>query len=317
MKKIVIALVITIVFMTVLASTALADNGPHGGYATITDACGGCHRAHTATASKLLLDTGTYDLCVTCHGTTGSGADTNVLGGIYLQRDSDTEVPLEGVANRGLKSGGFTNTFMDTDLSGAAASVAMTSSHTPNGTGTIWGDGALNSGTGTAAFALTCGNCHDPHGQANGGTATYRILRPVPTGSLSAAVPVTDVADFTNTYTISSATGNYFGETYGATLDGQMSDWCATCHDRYLTGEDGGNTDSTDADFAFRHMSDGSTAGTPSATSSDNAVGCLDCHVAHGSGASMTNRSNLASLAGDSALLRLDDRGICQSCHNK
>ena len=90
MKRILIALVLAAALIVVLAGTAMADNGPHGGYNTITDECAGCHRAHTANAANLLLDTGTYALCITCHGTTAGGADTDVLSGVYDDDDGTT-----------------------------------------------------------------------------------------------------------------------------------------------------------------------------------------------------------------------------------
>ena len=163
-------LLFAIGLMTLLclpAGPALADNGPHGGYTPTTDACAGCHRAHTAGAHRLLIDT-VSDLCLTCHGSTGFGADTNVEDGIYLEGDGVFESPAEGIVNRGLKGGGFVNAMMDTDWDGAAASAPTTSSHLADGsTGTAWGNGAIGSGTGVAGFSLSCISCHDPHGNGN------------------------------------------------------------------------------------------------------------------------------------------------------
>lgn len=45
---------VALVLLLVPAATALADNGPHGGYTKTTDACAGCHRAHTAKGAMLL-----------------------------------------------------------------------------------------------------------------------------------------------------------------------------------------------------------------------------------------------------------------------
>ncbi len=75
-------LLIIIIFTFVFSSTALANNGPHGSYSALTDACAGCHRGHTAGAGRLLL----YDvptLCLSCHGSAGTGASTNVEDGVY------------------------------------------------------------------------------------------------------------------------------------------------------------------------------------------------------------------------------------------
>ena len=52
-------------FLTIaITSIAKANGGPHGDYTTTTDACAGCHRAHTAPAAKLLAATSQYDLCI-------------------------------------------------------------------------------------------------------------------------------------------------------------------------------------------------------------------------------------------------------------
>ncbi|NPA31031.1 MAG: cytochrome c3 family protein, partial [Chloroflexi bacterium] len=164
-----------------LSRPARADNGPHGNYTPTTDACAGCHRAHTAVGSDLVVAASSTALCLTCHGTSGTGADTDVINGVYLQRDDLDESPPEGVVNRGLKAGGFGYARMDTTWTGDASPRAVTSSHLMDGsTGIVWGSGAINSGPGEA-IALACTSCHDPHGGAGGGgSATYRILRPTP-----------------------------------------------------------------------------------------------------------------------------------------
>ncbi len=60
-------------------------------------------------------------------------------------------------------------------------------------------------------------------------------------------------------------------------------------------------------------------------------MSCLTCHVAHGSSSEMTGYANVADSrdpqpnsgtggvppSGGNSLLRLDNRGVCQSCHNK
>ncbi len=137
------------------------------------------------------------------------------------------------------------------------------------------------------------------------------------------------------------------------------SQWCATCHTRYLAPTGSGTTSSGDAVFNYRHAIYGlidpnapgnlpGTIGTVTTwltyTSSTVSTGtidhstlshgpkCLTCHVAHGSNAYMVPANGTVpnitgqtspgiSLAGtpnlDSTLLRLDNRGVCQACHNK
>ena len=311
MKKLLLSalLAIGLMFISVIGSSA--DNGPHGGFNTpTTDSCAGCHRAHTAVEQKLLM-TSTSDLCESCHGTTASGADTNVWDGVYTGNDTVTENPVEGAINHGLMGGGFVNALMDTSLSGSAVSAATTSAHAIDGNPvTSWGSGATGSGAGQT-ITMDCASCHNPHGNSGpNGSATYRILRPVPKGAEAGpGVILPDPA--TKNYTIDDANGNYWGQSYSG-IESTLSQWCAQCHGRLLASGGSEKTDSGDPIFKFRHRSDGASG-----------VNCIDCHVAHGGSATMgTNSGSVAWPDGTpangnarSSLLRLDNRGICVQCH--
>lgn len=294
-------------------NVAGADNGPHGGYTATTDACAGCHRAHTAPVARLLVEA-VPALCISCHGSAGTGADTNVTDGIYLERDATAEAPPEGIASRGLRGGGFTNALIDTDWDLVAVSAPVTSTHINDGsTDTAWGNGAIGSGPGAEGFSLSCVSCHDPHGGASTtGGATYRLLRAIPAGSgAPSGVDVTDEA--TKTYVVGNGDNQYFGENYGSRAQ-QLSDWCSQCHTRYLAPSGSGSTDSGDPIFAYRHMISGAS------------VSCMSCHVAHGTSASMGGLSGTVSFPDGttsatfderSSLLRVDNRGVCELCHAK
>ncbi len=350
MKKIVLISVFALVLVMATAGLALADGGPHGGYTPTTDACAGCHRAHSAAAPRLLT-TPVGQLCMSCHGSTATGADTNVADGVFLQRDTNPGDTTEGVVDRGLRGGGFVNTRMNTTFAGAApgTGIAATSVHTyTGGAGTVWGNGAIGSGAGLANFNLDCTNCHDPHGNGQ-----YRILRPIPRGiTTTTTISVTDEAPAAKVYTVQFTNGQYFGQgrtnAFNVTAQYQgVSDWCAQCHTRYAAGADSGVTDSGDAIFHYRHLSNGSSTtcskchnGTPSAATAfvtfnaaywNHDVECMTCHVAHGTSASMAiNPTGYAlgqnlpypdgsTVTGSarSSLLRVDGRGVCQACHNK
>jgi hypothetical protein len=130
--------------------------------------------------------------------------------------------------------------------------------------------------------------------------------------------------------------------------------WCTTCHTRYLAGSgawktpnagyvagatNGTGTNATtgtvDATFTYRHRSD--SAGT---TPKPN---CIQCHVSHGTSANMSGPASLVTAPdgttptgligsagagngaqgttapvapGTSRLLRVDNRGTCEMCHN-
>jgi predicted CXXCH cytochrome family protein len=99
-----------------------------------------------------------------------------------------------------------------------------------------------------------------------------------------------------------------------------ISQWCTTCHTRLLAGSQSYKTASGDATFMYMHRSNNGKEGSPN---------CIQCHVAHGSNASMTGDGTTSyssavqtefginKVAPDSFLLRVDNRGTCNMCHNK
>ena len=232
-----------------------------------------------------------------------------------------------------------------------AAGTAVTSKHEIDGTtaGTMWGNGAVSAtvNTGKASVVLECGSCHDPHGNGN-----YRILKPVPndagtlvqtvispettsaTGVVTPAelsapaggvnIPdaVTKVYTTTNYWTV--ADRNVPAVKGGALpiateTDGyiaNVSQWCATCHTRYLAGSGSYKTNSGDAAFTYRHRSNRNNSAGVSRPN------CIQCHVSHGSNVSMTGNSigvnpgDTAVVGADSRLLRVNNRGTCVMCHN-
>jgi predicted CXXCH cytochrome family protein len=96
---------------------------------------------------------------------------------------------------------------------------------------------------------------------------------------------------------------------------GLMTAWCVSCHTRYsgLVNADGQSSSlapQPDATFTYRHLT--------------MSYGCEQCHVSHGSDAqmttlassTMTNPGGAAAPARDSRLLKVDNRGTCQLCHD-
>lgn len=223
MKKILIALVLSLLLIAGLSTIAFADNGPHGNFTATTDACAGCHRAHSArSGTNDLLRVPVSELCLSCHAD-GQGASTDVKNGIYTT-NANTGTHAEGTSGAGLFGGGFTNALMTTTWNGstqggtqitAQTSRVTTSSHTIGSGQTVWGSDANNSTA--ASMDLECTSCHDPHGKAGytnttGGTpaaglanacdpalvgtypctvktASYRILRWQPEGSNGFSAP--------------------------------------------------------------------------------------------------------------------------------
>ena len=223
------------------------------------------------------------------------------------------------------------------------------------GSGIAWGNGP-DSATAYAgpSVSMDCVSCHNPHG--NGQYRILNTLpSPAVDGinpfvPAAAAAPVTDAAlpptgDARN-YTIiqtnggggtllasqvtalalpntagdyfrrrvpwnsSTGTSNDAPNGLSATFTTQISTWCLTCHSRYLSA--GWATETTDAIYKYRH------------TSTNTSRNCITCHVAHGSNAVMDGAysgdfpypGEVIPSDGSSRLLKIDNRGTCQACHD-
>jgi predicted CXXCH cytochrome family protein len=316
--------------LVVAPAAAWADNGPHAmGMGATTDRCAACHRAHTAQAPYLLKESSEEALCYTCHGSGAGGSSLDVADGAGYSSHERT-----GAASA-LRGGGFKFALIDSSkpkgnyVSGRLVSgeiptlgtgAATTSAHTVDSSMQVaWGNGAFSATANNGKeVSLRCGSCHDPHGNGN-----YRILRPIPQESgVKTEVKIPDVTE--KEYT----TTNYWQswETKNPQFRYQISSWCATCHTRLLGESGSGNTFTGDAVFAYRHRSlytqeeyEKLEKETPNKTKPS----CIQCHVAHGSDAAMggyattVNYPDGKSAGSNSFLLRADNRGVCQMCHNK
>ena len=313
MRRLAVFVAASAASLFVVAAPAAADNGPHVKGAGLTaDTCAACHRAHTAKAPYLLKES-QETLCFTCHGPSAAGASTDVEDGVGYSGGGHTGT------KGALRGGGFKYALIDSgnpsgngylgEIPVRASGAPVTSTHSiDESEQTAWGNGPISGETNYgAAISLTCGSCHDPHGNGN-----YRILKPIPDESGAAKPGVTIVDTSTKAYT----TANYWRveDENAPAFIANIAAWCATCHTRYLASANSGHTNSGDAVYAYRHRSDQTSQGS---------ANCIQCHVAHGSNASMGTYSggvdnpDGTAAAGDSRLLRIDNRGVCQMCHNK
>ncbi len=327
MKKLIFMVVIVLALVMAMSGLALANGGPHGGYTATTDACAGCHRAHTAPGPRLLLANTTYDLCITCHGSAGAGANTNVDDGYYLSSRDDAPNGADGNVgaantpdNAPLLGGGFLN----------YGGNPVTSIHNADGTtAAAWGNGVNRGVTANlTAGNLSCASCHDPHGSPN-----YRILKATINGN---AVAVQQVDE--------GAAKDYDTEQWGT----GMSSVCAACHDAYHVNTGGSGSDPlVAANGGYAHTIDmnynygganvnpeaigfgGYTLPLAETAPNFGRVVCSTCHMSHGTAAPMSGFADGGFdpfggatppgpiPSGDSALLRLENRGVCEVCHQK
>lgn len=284
--KAAIPIVLVLFLQFYLVPVALAEN-PHGGYSINTSACAGCHVTHAAPGAKLLFRAGSATaFCLACHGAGGPGSKLDVETG----------------TNWGY-SGGKPTT-------GGGFGTGFTSVHNLDYAGPVPGGGSPVSG------GLQCGSCHNPHGTQNA-----RLLREKVNGVDLSAVVVRMEKDPETEQVTAYVSG--------------INEWCAACHPRFNRGEGAGRS-LTPGDTRYRHPmgvavtlppADGVNffggdmeKGTPLESGK---LSCLSCHRAHGTKAQMTGfwtafigwlRED-GTISKSSALLRLDNRGVCFNCH--
>jgi hypothetical protein len=184
-RALIFAALVVAVAVLAVPGVAMAFDTVHGGYTMDTDACAGCHRAHTASSpitwvdenqderSALLLG-GTADsideFCYTCHGTAALGADTNVWDGVFESDDGDfSSDEVYNEAGESLNGGGFDPYMFPTQhYPGGATWVAW-------GAGPDGRDGIISMGG--EKVVISCASCHDTHGSSN-----WRLLKDVVAG---------------------------------------------------------------------------------------------------------------------------------------
>lgn len=246
MKKLVLFVAVSSIFVLAMAPAAFANFGIHGGYMQDTDACAGCHRAHTAFADlswtgsdsnqhNALLVSGAQSMsefCYTCHGNGAPGAATNVQGGVLdTAIFGDSQAGPDQVGNV-LNGGGF-----DTLAFGTPNQRQARSSHSLETSGSrMWGSNNRGAGTSPNTYSLlSCNSCHDVHGSSN-----YRIL-----------------LDSVNGYTV----GGYqsFNGSGNTVANPLPQPWVLSAEIGYPNGTNG----STDIGFRLHKAYKGQIAGEP------------------------------------------------------
>ncbi|MEW6447824.1 MAG: cytochrome c3 family protein [Bacillota bacterium] len=350
MSKAKLYLLIAAVLVCSMAFAAPALAWTHGQFSATTDACAGCHVAHAAQAPNLLKQGPTQThFCFLCHGDGGASAPYDVKVGI-TKAGSNTYASTACGFERWAGTDGPTVTSrhnvwgysMGNESDGLDQGAGSHGPYEiPGGTNTFTGSG------------FVCASCHDPHDggtvpDANGyvkGDATHpnpRLLRRSFTFAGGTTVPnvymkfhMVPVGDFvykgvtSGVYKVDqywvdydAGDGTYYGSSY----------WCGGCHDKFKAELPGMNFGVMTKHPTFGHavLPDGANGsilyGTPLEYDDDTVaglvyrVGCLTCHRAHATTAKAIGWASEWPRDGGgtsttSALLRMDNRGVCYNCH--
>ncbi|HIE12402.1 MAG TPA: hypothetical protein EYP63_03100 [Desulfotomaculum sp.] len=336
-------LVLAVAMVCTLAFAAPAFAWTHGQFDATTDACAGCHVAHAAEAPKLLKTGPTQThFCFLCHGDGGASAPYDVKIG-KTQVGSTVYASTAGgfCEQQGTALTSRHNVWGLVGETGSVIDETYKQFFVPGSTQQFTGSG------------FVCGSCHDPH--AGGGVPDAdgyidgrvginpRLLRKsITVGSvtysgLNVAFGFETVGTFTyGNPSVDSGVYRVIEYVYGSTP------WCGACHFKFKAPEGSGGTPGPKYYDMYRHAfdldlydvvrpgtynyPDTSFNKTPLETSKttdpeDDVLACLTCHRAHSTTveaagwASEWPRSE-GGTSTTSALLRMDNRGVCFNCHD-
>lgn len=283
-----------------------SDKGPsrksndyaHGNFTPDTTMCGSCHDTHNSLKSQLLKQSTYYDLCMLCHSNSSSQSKYDVeTGRVYMGPDVGWVDSLAGPIGTGI----------------------ATSAHDVNDhfNTTVQVPG----GSPDRLLTFTCVSCHTAHGDTDD---NYRLIR-------KQIYPSNDESPLdVNFKAFSIVKSNTVGEQVYYVSG--ASEFCISCHKDYApaAGNDdhlydhpvtvGASVYSVFFNDPLKNLFPSPGDNLPLQYDSESNIAdkrttvvCETCHYAHG-----TRRSfviNDSSKAGN--LLRLDNYGVCQSCHKK
>jgi len=297
-----------------LAGPRYQNDYAHGNFTPDTGMCASCHSAHTALKAQLLKQATYYELCLLCHG------------------NSSIQSKYDVVTGKVYTAGGWKDSLAGPIGTGVGT---ITSKHNIDDTVNtkVYVPGSEQSDP-ARMLTFTCVSCHKSHGGRND---NYRLLKEIIYPSDSAWNPQT-VSFRAYAIVKDPAVGE---EVY---LVSGSTEFCAACHLDYDEGN--ASTKGGVYKIVYRHpvtvesvvYSVYSTspakdyyptagdylplqyygAGESKTADKRTAVVCETCHFAHGTyktfavylppeGTEVTNQK----------MLRLDNYGVCQSCHKK
>jgi predicted CXXCH cytochrome family protein len=246
----------------------------HGNFQNNTNSCANCHSVHNGETDTLLMKAGDTELCMSCHdGTMGFYNVTTPSGaGVFDTTNSHLSESMHNVGE-GIKISTAPGAFKNT----ATTELECTSCHNPHGSpNDRLLNEVVNTTTGPTAFATSL---------VNG------VQTAVPKGNQTIKLDLTNDLNFQaindatgpNGVKITTSAGPKSVVTYnGVNSISYYSQFCASCHDDYLT-----KSGTPKASASAPTHADGYGAYSHTTNSTSAGRSCASCHFAHGSNASI------------------------------
>lgn len=278
----------------------------HGNFTPDTTMCGICHSTHSSLKGQLLKQATYYDLCMLCHSNSNSQSKYDVEMGLISMGEDRWAESMAGPIGIGVASSGH-------DVNDKFNTTVRVPGSNPDP---------------SKVLTFTCISCHTAHG---GKDDNYRLIR-------KKIYPSNDswrerIVKFSAYATVQNRTvdGESISEETASFVSGN-TEFCTACHLDYDKGDainSGGEYDiyrrhpvtvgSVVYSVAPRNLFPISGDNLPlqyhsseETTDKRTAVVCQTCHFAHG-----TRKSFVISGSETSGknMLRLDNYGVCESCH--
>lgn len=275
----------------------------HGNFTPDTAMCGTCHSSHNSLKGQLLKQATYYDLCMVCHSNSNSQSKYDVeLGMVYMGPQAKWVNSTAGPVGAGVAASAH-------DINDNFNTTVQVPGNDPDP---------------SKVLTFTCISCHTAHGGTND---NYRLIR-------SKIYPSNGNRGERNvTFTAYSVVTDLFAGEQVSLISG-TTEFCSSCHSDFAKGnamQGGGeysiykrhpvsvgdsvysvltrNFYPTPGDnLPLQYYADSPTA------DKRTAVVCETCHFAHGSRKSFVVTGNEQS---GGNMLRLDNYGVCESCHKK
>ncbi|MEH7298813.1 cytochrome c3 family protein [Neobacillus drentensis] len=300
-----------------------ATHRTHGNFQNNTNACANCHSTHNGEDEMLLMKSGEFELCMSCHDGTMGFYDVTKASGAGTFDDSHLNSSMHNV-NSAVKVSAAPGAYLNT----STEQLECSSCHNPHGSAN---DRLLNETVLGKAYAY---NVKGSKGSSHGPSFTKTTA--IPTGQMAIKLILKEDPAYAE---LNSQTGTGFKVYKSMGPDGardrmNYSNFCAVCHDNYLASRTAKKPNLDNG---------GKETGIYTHTTNSHKGGrnCASCHYAHGTDITTLQDSSgrtiadlqktvengglgftedkamdyMKNISANSALKKFTNMSVCFSCH--